>query len=208
MTSDEQAKERILILASERFLKDGFVHVSVDDLATDLGMSKKTLYKHFESKNALFEQFVERMMGEIHTQVRAITDLECPFIEKIDRFMSMLAEKAGRLSRPLMLDMQRHKPEIWNRVETFRRERIRQNFRAILIDGVNEGHIRPDLNVDLIVVSFLATVESVVNPGVLLHHSFSTREAIQGVLRIYFHGILTGDASTKLRLIQDHHANP
>jgi AcrR family transcriptional regulator len=203
MTPDEQAKERILLLASERFLKEGFVHVSVDELAADLGMSKKTLYKHFKSKDALFEQFIDRMTGEMHRQIRAITDLDCPFIEKIDRFMRLLAETAGRMGKPLMRDMQRHKPEIWNRVENFRRERIRQNFRAMLAHGVTEGHVRPELNIDLVVVCFLATIESVINPGVLLSHSFSTREAIQGILRIYFHGILTEDASSQLRVIQD-----
>lgn len=206
MSPGEQTKERILLLASERFLNEGFVHVSVDQLATDLGMSKKTLYKHFESKDALFEQFVDRMTGDMHRQIRAITDLDAPFIEKIDRFMRLLAEKAGRMSKPLMLDMQRHKPEIWNRVEVFRRERIRQNFSAMLANGVAEGYVRNDLNIDIVVLSFLATVESVINPGVLLSQSFSTREAIQGVLRIYFHGILTEDASSQLRAIQDGHA--
>jgi AcrR family transcriptional regulator len=206
MTPGEQTKERILLLASERFLNEGFVHVSVGQLATDLGMSKKTLYKHFESKDALFEQFVDRMTGDLHRQIRAITDLDAPFIEKIDRFMRLLAEKAGRMSKPLMLDMQRHKPEIWNRVEIFRRKRIRQNFSAMLANGVAEGYVRNDLNIDLVVLSFLATVESVINPGVLLSQSFSTREAIQGVLRIYFHGILTEDASSQLRAIQDGHA--
>jgi AcrR family transcriptional regulator len=208
MTPDEQTKDRILILASERFLKEGFVHVSVDTLAADLGMSKKTLYKHFESKDALFEQFIDRMTGEMHRRIRAITDLESPFLEKIDRFMRLLAEMAGRMGRPLMLDMQRHKPEIWNRVENFRRERIRENFRAMLTHGVAEGYVRPDLNADLIVLCFLATVESVVNPGVLVTHSFSTREAIQGILRIYFHGILTEDASEQLRALQTGHTNP
>jgi AcrR family transcriptional regulator len=208
MTPDEQTKERILLSASERFLKEGFVHVSVDELAADLGMSKKTLYKHFESKDALFEQFIDRMTGELHRQIRAITELDSPFIEKIDRFMRLLAETAGRMGKPLMRDMQRHKPEIWNRVENFRRERIRENFRGMLSHGVAEGYIRPDLNADLIVLCFLATVESVINPGVLVTHSFSTREAIQGVLRIYFHGILTEDAGAKLRVLQAGHTTP
>ena len=208
MTPDEEAKERILALASERFLTEGFMHVSVDGLASDLGMSKKTLYKHFATKDDLFEQFVDRMTGDLHRQIRGITDLDAPFIEKIDRFMRLLAETAGRMGKPLMVDMQRHKPAIWNRVENFRRERIRENFRAMLTNGVAEGYIRPELNADLIILCFLATVESVINPGVLLSHSFSTREAIQGVLRIYFHGILTEDAGARLRALQNGHTKP
>jgi hypothetical protein len=122
--------------------------------------------------------------------------------------MRLMAEKAGRMGKPLMRDMQRNRPEMWNKVENFRRERIRQNFRSMLTHGVTEGYVRPEVNVDLIVICFLATVEAVVNPTVLLNHSFSAREAIQGVLRIYFHGILTDDASSQLRVIQNGHTNP
>jgi AcrR family transcriptional regulator len=200
----EPIKERILTLASERFLQEGFSKVSVNDLTSELVISKKTFYKFFGSKEDLLVQVMDRFLAGVRTRFTKILDSERNFVEKLGDVMTFLGQEIGRLGKPLQADLQRHAPEVWRRIENFRRERITQNFSLLLEQGMDEGFVRKDLNKTIALLSFLGAVENIVRPSVLVNESFSAREALQGITAIVFHGILTEEAERKLHDVQDN----
>ena len=69
MSEDEITKEKIFSVCEERFFREGFASVSVDEISTNLAMSKKTFYKHFASKEDLVQQIMERFMGTVRSHV-------------------------------------------------------------------------------------------------------------------------------------------
>ena len=88
----ENSKERILSHASDRFLREGFLRVSVDEVASDLIMSKRTLYSVFPSKETLVRQVVDHLLAEVHANLEEIQGSEDAFIGTFHRTMTFLAQ--------------------------------------------------------------------------------------------------------------------
>ena len=64
MEKEYSTKERIVGIATEIFTKQGFSKTTMDELSAKIGISKKTLYKHFDSKERLVREVVEKLMAE------------------------------------------------------------------------------------------------------------------------------------------------
>ena len=187
----DRPKERIIAHADERFLKEGFARITVDDLMSDLAMSKKTFYKVFRSKEDLVEQLIMRALGNVSLSLEKVMTSDITFPERIREFMSIVPLIARRVDSPMAQDIQRHLPTVWARVEEFRRGRMTKYLTRIIEQGKDEGYIRPDVPVRLLVLSVIGAVQSIVRPMVLAEESFSTREAVAGIFSLFLRGSLT-----------------
>lgn len=203
-SSEPSQKERILLAAKERFLRDGFARVSVDDLVSEMSISKKTFYKSFGSKDDLLAQIVERIIRELDFGFQAILSSDESFVKKLDNVMLFVGRQIGRVVRPFMFDLQRHAPHLWQRVLEFRRSRMALNIQGLFQEGIRGGYVRSDINTRVMFLAFIGTVETIMVPSLLANESFSGDEAIKSVLRIFFHGILTEDASRQLHDVQQN----
>jgi AcrR family transcriptional regulator len=200
-TATTTQRDRIILLARERFLKDGFSNVTMDELASDLMISKKTFYKNFHSKDELLADVVARVIGEMAMGVGAIIAGDQQFLAKLSSLMEFIAKRVGVLGRPFLWDLQRNAPEQWKRVQEFRRTRVVPNFLSLVDQGVREGYIRKDINPRVLMLAFLGTIEAILVPSVLANEPFSTDEAVRGILKLFFHGLLTNEASDELELL-------
>jgi hypothetical protein len=77
-----------------------------------------------------------------------------------------------------------------------------QTFSNLLDQGMREGYIRKGINKEVFLQSYLAAVEAIVTPSVLMYQSYSAGEAIQNILEIFFRGVLTEDATRELARFQ------
>jgi AcrR family transcriptional regulator len=186
----------------ERFSHDGFAKVTVDELAANLGISKKTFYKCFANKEGLVDSIADRMMLFHATNVDRIIRSDLPFPQKLHGLMTYVGRLYGRVNGTLLRDMRRHAPETWVKVSAFRREKIQVNIGRLITEGIEQGHIRKDANPRLFLITFLGAVEAVLNPDVLTVEPFSSEDALRMVLQILFQGILTEDASKSLVSLQ------
>lgn len=195
-------RERLIAAASERFVEDGFSTVTVDEIAGGLGISKKTFYKHFASKDDLLLVVTDRLLESIRSQFRTIAEADTGFPEKLETLVTFLGQRITRLSKPLMHDLQRHAPHVWARIEQFRRERILNDLRGLLLRGVREGFVRGDVDIDLFLMGFIGAAEAVVNPAVLADHPLPVREIIRAVMTVFIRGILTGPGLEEFAQVQ------
>lgn len=201
---DEAAsvKARIMDYAMPVFKQSGFARVTIEDITSALGMSKKTFYKYFNSKEDLVHQMVLRITGEIAVQIEAIVGTERPFVLKLQGLVTMLHARFSSFSTALLRDVQIHSPASWDYIQEFRRTKILSIWGGLIEQGKREGYIRADINPRLLMLSILGIVESVVNPQTLANESFSTDEAMRGIINMLFRGILTDAA---LREIESLH---
>jgi AcrR family transcriptional regulator len=191
MSEHEVTKEKIISVCRDRFLREGFARISVDEIANDLAISKKTFYKHFSSKEDIVFQIVERIMGEIRLNINNILMSEKSAVEKLCETTTMLGLTARRLLPFFGQDVKKRLPELWKRIEDFRRERISEIFSRLMDQGVREGSMRADINKRLFFLSIFAVIDSIVQPQILVAESFSFADAIQGILAIFFRGVMT-----------------
>ena len=196
------AKCRILDHATELFKQNGFAKVTVDDITSGLGMSKKTFYKHFTSKEDLVHQMVLRITGDMAGCIERVVQADEPFVTKLHGLVTALHTRFSRFTTPFLRDLQVHSPESWTYIQEFRRTRILAVWGGLLEQGKREGLVRADINSRLLLLSMVAIVESVVNPRTLAEESFSTHEAMQGIISMLFRGILTETAARQLESLQ------
>ena len=198
MKEDTHTKDRILALASERFFREGFSRVSVDELASGLAVSKKTIYKYFDSKDDLVGQVMHRQMSSVRNKVVTIIESDRNFIDKLDALMTTIGVEISKFSTPFQRDLQRQTPELWQRVSEFRRKAIFENLSRLLIQGVQEGYVRSSVNTRVCLLAYLGVIDQIVRPDTLAQEPFSSAEALRSILSIFFHGILTQDAGKEL----------
>jgi AcrR family transcriptional regulator len=177
----------------------------MDDLAETLGMSKKTLYKCYPSKEALINRLMEHTMAEARGTLSAIKRSDGDFVEKIESLLSVLAFHAARISRTFIRDLQRHSPELWRKIETFRQDRIKEIFLRLITQGIKEGYVNPNLNSRIFFHAYIGAINSLVNPSVLSVESFSAQDAIKGVLEMFFKGVLTDEGRSRLSSLEHSH---
>jgi AcrR family transcriptional regulator len=178
--------------ARELFFHRGFVRVTADDLATELGISKATLYKEFRSKEEILRAVAREFMAEVAGRVDAlIKDERLSFVEKLTALVSLFGSRLSQLGPLFIRDIQKGAPAIWKEVEEFRRDKIIINFRTILEAGHKQGLIRGDMDIDLLMQMFLRLVEEFVNPSEILRSGRSPTQTFESVIKVFFQGILT-----------------
>jgi len=201
MASGTDIKQRILEKALDQFLQFGFTKVTMDELAAELGMSKKTLYKWFPTKESLLQAVVEMKHEEIQNGIDGILLNEgMDFVEKLKRYMAFLGEQLSKYRAPFMRDIQRNAPEIWKQMEDFRREKVLSDFGKLLDEGVQKQVLRGDCDQQLVILMYLSSIQGLINPEVLSQLSFSATEVFETITKVLFEGILTDKARAKYRV--------
>ena len=201
--ADQETKDQILEHASERYLEAGISKVSIDELAADLGMSKKTVYKFFPGKDVLLKAIVGLMTHRVQKQIQEIVSSDKPFEQKMTSLLYVIGKLLGRMSRQFVRDMQRFAPALWKEIETFRREHVLSHLREMFKQAKEEKIFREDLNTDLFYLVFVSSVEAIVNPQVLSENSFSAQEAFRGILKLLVEGALTKEAKEKYHFFDE-----
>jgi len=186
------ARARIVAAAAELFFSRGFVRVTADDIAAELGISKATLYKEFRSKEEILRASVRGFMDEIIVRVDTlIKDDSLSFVERLAALFSLLGSRISHLGPLFVRDIQKSSPTVWKEIEEFRRDKIMKNFKTILAAGHEQGFFRGDVDSGLLLKMFLKLVEEFVNPTEILRSGRSPTETFESVIKVFFQGILT-----------------
>lgn len=191
---EDNLKDRIIEKSREKFFSSGFSKVTMDEIALELGISKKTLYKYFPSKDRLLEEIIQRQIFWVSGQIHQIVTAEIDFIEKLHRLWTFMGQMLSQIGKPFQDDIRRLKPELWKRVDQFRREKIFANFTRLFAEGAQLGALRSNVNTEILVRMYANSIQGIINPDVLSHSSFSGEEAFRNILSILFEGILSDTA--------------
>ena len=191
---------RIMEAATERFMGAGLYKVTMDEIASDLRMSKKTVYKFFPSKEILLKAIVHSLMKKVEGEVQGIIASDKPLEEKLTTLLTFVGKVMQRLSRPFMTDIQRFAPMLWKEIEIFRRERVLSKLQQMFRQAKKEGAFREDLDPDLFFLVLNSTIQGIMNPQVLSQQPFSAEEAFKGIFRILYEGALTDEARKRFQL--------
>ena len=157
----DKSTRRIIAAARQHFLAFGFHNVTMDDLAEELGMSKKTLYAHFPSKNALVEAMLLEKLRSVEEELETITS-ECStdFPNRLHRLLACIQQHTEEIRPAFLRDIQRGAPDLSARRLAARNSAL---FSKLLGEG-REGLIRRDIPVHLIIEILIGPVGAIVNP--------------------------------------------
>jgi len=196
VTDNRVEKEKILRFTQEKFINEGFYKTTMDEIASELQMSKKTIYKHFPSKEKLVEEISEDFITCATTDLDEIINSRENVIVKFVKLLNMYSSRMMRHSDKWYRDLQLHTPQIWIKVDKFRTERILSIVKILLEQGRKEKLIEP-YPPEIIITSFISTVRAIVNPEFILRNKFSMQEAFKYTFEMLLNGILTEQGKEK-----------
>jgi AcrR family transcriptional regulator len=197
--NEDNLRQRIIEAGRDRFFAMGFSKVTMDELVGELGISKKTMYKQFPSKDDLVDAITDWQMIHVASQVKEIVNSPIGFIERIHKLWLFVGEMLSLISRQYRDDMRRFRPDLWKRIEDFRREQLIENATKLVDEGRRLGIFRQDVNKEILVLMYFGAIQSILNPEVLAQHSFSAQEAFEAILRVMFDGTLTDKGRIEYR---------
>ena len=181
---------KILNYATEKFMSEGFYKSSMDSLASELQVSKKTIYKYFSSKDELVEAIAYGFMRDTGEKIESVIKPEDDSLSKALRLFEIMRMVATKLSDSWVRDIKIHMPKLWERIDEFRTKRAYAVLSSIIQQGQAEGMII-DKPAELIIHLFVSSLRSIVNPDFLYYQKMNFEEAIKHTFEILFNGILT-----------------
>lgn len=152
-------KEKIIAKASDLFLKLGFKSVTMDDIAGEMCISKKTIYKYFCNKEVLIEESTSMVHRQVHEIIDTIVAKNFNAIHENFEIREMFRDmfKNNSDTSPIY-QLKKHYPEIYQTVLSKEIEQCRQYFSENIEKGIRENLYRSDLNIDIYVKFYYTLV--------------------------------------------------
>ena len=193
-TYRQSLRERILDVAFAKFVRMGIRAVKMDDIAHELGISKRTLYEIYENKGILLFEGVKRykkLRDEEMSKKAKDSDSAIAFILDVYR---REAEISHVVSPVFYSDLVKY-PQVVKFLETKRKEQ-RLLFIDLMLRGVKEGYFRSDLNYELVVMLFDALGGYMSDKELYKKHSFE--ELFHNMVFVTLRGFCTIKGIEKL----------
>jgi AcrR family transcriptional regulator len=189
---DQAARTRILRLARIAFFNRGYSAVTMDDLAAELGMSKKTLYLHFTSKDAILRTIIIELGEEIRAEAdELLGNRTLNFAEKLRGFAEGMAQRLQSLTPNTLRDLQRYAPALHDLVNEMRQTNIPYVFGRFVEEGQLSGMVRTDLDAAFAVEFYLQAAQGLLQPASLERLHLAPREVCARAIDLFFGGLLT-----------------
>ncbi|UEG51057.1 TetR/AcrR family transcriptional regulator [Ferruginibacter lapsinanis] len=145
-----EIKDRIIEGAYELFIRYGFRSVSMDNIATKLGMSKKTLYQHFTDKDELVEAVMEYDITHDEKDCMLSTGNALNAIDEVLNVIDTVADQLSDMNPMVLYEMQKFHPKAFKIFQKHKDEFILKMITQNLHRGVTEGLYREDINIEVI----------------------------------------------------------
>ena len=132
-------------------MKYGIKSVAMDDIARELGISKKTLYQHFETKGDIIKSVAEHNLANDIQMIHTIQTDAKDAIDEMFMIAGYVTEDLALIQSPtLMFDLQKYYPEMWQLFEQSQHTQIRQHIEHNIKRGITEGFYRAEVNANII----------------------------------------------------------
>jgi AcrR family transcriptional regulator len=184
--------ERIVAAARAHLFTYGYSALRMDDLAAELGMSKKTLYVHFASKDALVGAILSDFVAEVRSSADALfADKSLGFPAKLHRFTEAMVQRFARMDAHVFRDLQRSAPHIYRKIEELRHENVPHVFGQIIRQGQKAGMIRADVDPRFAIEFWRPAVQSLMHPDTLERLGLRVDQVFAQAIDLFFGGLLT-----------------
>lgn len=196
-------RDNIVKTAEDLFIRLGFKRVTMDDIAKELAISKKTIYQYFKDKNEIVCSVTSKYLGQEKCQILELEDDSENVIEYLVKLSKQLRRHMGTINPAAMDDLKKYFPEGWKIYLQFKQETFLKSIIKILKQGIDEGYFRPDIDPEVLAIMRMEQIQMAFDESVFPRNRFDFMEVQGQFLRHFMAGILT----EKGRELLKHYSN-
>lgn len=181
-------RQKITAALKEMASVQGFSKITMEELAARTGISKRTIYRYFRSKEEIIVAVIEDLMQNIEKETKKALETSHNPIEKITGAIGVVLQNISQIQPLALQDVQKYYPQLWERIEQFRAEKVQQIFEELLAGDGRDCFRR--VNPIIFTTTLLAGIRAVVNPKFIMENNLSPEDAIRSMFDIFLNGII------------------
>jgi AcrR family transcriptional regulator len=202
----DSEQQKILEFCKGYFLENGFYKTTMDEIAAQLRMSKKTIYKYYPAKDDLIKETVLGFFEFHKGNVLKIIDDNSGAVTKLYSIFNYIGKMISKINEKFIRDIQTHMPDLWKDIDTFRTKMMMLNIGKIIEQGKIEG-VFIDKPSAIITSIFTSSVRGIINPEFIMNNKFSVKTALEETIEIVMNGIMTGKGKKIFNLLTSEQSN-
>jgi len=184
-------REQIINTAAELFLTLGFKSVTMDDIANEMGISKKTIYVHFANKTKLVEAVTFELFGRICEGIDGICNTAINPIEQLyDIKMFVMHHLKNEKSSP-QYQLKKYYPQIYELLKIKQFEKMHDSVKQSLQNGIDTELFRPNINVDFISRMYFNGMTGIKDDTIFPQNIFTMDYLMESYLEYHLRAIVT-----------------
>jgi AcrR family transcriptional regulator len=187
----EETKAKIIGTSVQLFMKHGIKRVTMDDIARELGISKKTIYQHYKDKEEIITTATQIHLDGECNMMKEIRENSSNAVEHLFKLSKIMRESFDNIHSAVLFDLKKYYKSAWLLYQKFEKEVLYKEVENSLYAGIKEGYFRKEINVS--VLSSLRILEIQMSfDNELFDHTNNTISEIQHQLLEHFtYGILS-----------------
>ncbi len=186
-----EPQEKILKTSLELFFKYGIKHVTMDDIAKELGMSKKTIYQFYKGKDDLVNQLCGIELKEQENQFDEMNKTAKDPIHEIMLISDKMRLMMQNINPMFFLDLQKFYPAAFQRFQSFKENCAYRNILINIKRGIEQGVYRSDLDAEFVSRLRLAQIDMLMFGNYFSYEKISFAATHALVLDMFVFGICT-----------------
>jgi AcrR family transcriptional regulator len=207
MRMNRHKKDIILEESRKLFFQKGYRNVTVDEIASAMSISKKTIYKHFKSKKEILEKTFDLYKENITKDINQILEnMDLSFPEKLKKVLSSIGLHLGGMNALLFKDIQEYVPDLWEKIKTYKQEAAYLRFNKLIDEGRKNGCIKKGINRAVAVALYASAIEHLLDPAFIKNLPDELNNEIpplaidvfDNAIKIIYEGILTPETVSSL----------
>lgn len=182
--------EEILNKTAELFQRYGIRSVTMDDIARELSISKKTLYNYVKDKKDLVAQVMRNHAGNFNLDKR-LDGSTNNAVEDYFEVYSCVRRMVMSSHSNLDYDLRKYYPEIYHELGEKRRRMMGEGIRQNLQKGISEGLYRDDFDLEIIVMWHILRTENMIRSDFMREYNFDKAEVLDEIFSYHLHAVAT-----------------
>lgn len=181
--------ENLLVTARDFFMQYGIKSVSMDDLSSKLGISKKTLYQVVENKEDLVMKVIENHIELQNEEMKVIQSKNLDAIQEMLMFARYIINLLKDLKPGVTYDLQKYYPLAWNKIQDMHTYTVDKIILSNIKKGIKEGVYRKNVTPDIISKLYVAMALQITDERLFPSKNYKMDSLIREFIAYHFYGI-------------------
>lgn len=212
LSKELKTKQRIIDGATEVFLQFGYSKVTMDEIANHLAISKKTIYKIFNSKEELLFEVIKNRNQCMQESIDPIYKEDISFIEKMIKIGYIVSDMLTKTPINFIHDIERNAPEVFKNFQKLKSKNMEISVGEFVRIGKEGNFFRDDIPSDVLVAIYSNIMDTMFKADLYVNKTYTPTQMYHYVIKLFFEGVMTDDGrkeylEKKDELREIHHNN-